>query len=56
MGPHMDVYPPGGEDVDLPAGRVFCCAVVLFGRVDLCCVDLCCADLCHGLVSSAMGS
>lgn len=19
----MDVYPPGGEDVDLPAGRVF---------------------------------
>ena len=45
----MDVYPPGGEDVDLPAGRVFCCAVVPFGRADLCCVDLC-----HGLVSSAM--
>ena len=55
MDPHMDVYPPGGEDVDLPAGRVFC-AVVLFGRVDLCCVDLCCADLCHGLATSAMGS
>lgn len=23
MDPHMDVYPPGGEDVNLPAGRVF---------------------------------
>ena len=50
----MDVYPPGGEDVNLPAGRVFCCAVVLFGRVDLCCVDLYCVDLCDGLVSFAM--
>ena len=49
MGPHMDVYPPGGEDIDLPAGRVF--LVVIFCRV-----NLCCADLCHGLVSSAMGS
>lgn len=44
----MDVYPPGGEDIDLPAGRVF---VALFGRADLCCVDLR-----HGLVSSAVGS
>ena len=41
MGPHMDVYPPGGEDVDLPAGRVF---VALFGHV----------NLCHGLATSAM--
>ncbi len=46
MDPHMDVYPPGGEDVNLPAGRVF---VALFGRADLCCVDLR-----HGLVSFAM--
>ena len=22
MDPHMDAYPPGGEDVSLPAGRV----------------------------------
>lgn len=40
----MDVYPPGGEDIDLPAGRVF--LVVIFCRV----------NLCHDLVSFAMGS
>ena len=45
----MDVYPPGGEDVDLPAGRVF--LVVIFYRV-----NLFCANLYHGLATSVMGS
>ena len=38
---HMDVYPPGGEDIGLPARRVFC---VLFGHV----------NLCHGLATSVV--
>ena len=42
MDPHMDVYPPGGEDVDLPAGRAF--LVLIFYRV----------NLCHGLATSVV--
>ena len=37
MGLHMDVYPPGGEDVNLPAGRVFVALLCLLA-VRICAV------------------
>ena len=45
MDPHMDVYPPGGEDVDLPAGRVFVALLCLLA-VRICAVLIYAARIC----------